>query len=141
MSKELEDYRMGHLVRTAEVWKQLSELGATEESKLDFYFQFSTKRKDAVEALKSKLAGYPLAVSSEGISRETFTISGNIRWSEEQLIKWVDYLFALGMKLAVTLKGAVQVLHSSNLTSKVSIALRGGYANERRCLGLRQERQ
>ena len=99
MSTEFEDYRMGHLVRTAEVWKQLVELGATGESKLDFDFSFSTKSKGAVEALKSELADYPLEVSSEGLFKKSFTISGNsgpINWSEEQLLKWVDYLIQVG---------------------------------------------
>ena len=95
MSKEFEDYRMGHLVITTEVWKQLIELGATEESKIDFDFQFSAKKKGAVDSLKSELADYPLKVSSEGILKKSFIISGNsgpINWSEEQLLKWVDYL-------------------------------------------------
>lgn len=99
MSKEFEEYRMGHLVRTAEVWKQLSELGATEESKLDFDFQFSAKNKDAVAALKSELTDYPLEVSSEGFFNKSYAISGNsgpITWSEEQLLKWVDYLIQVG---------------------------------------------
>jgi hypothetical protein len=90
---------MGHLVGTAEVWKQLFELGATEASKLDFDFQFSAKNKGAVEALKSDLADYPLDVSSEGYFKKSFIISGNsgpITWSEEQLLKWVDYLIQLG---------------------------------------------
>ncbi len=99
MSTEFEDYRMGHLVRTAEVWRQLKELGATEESKLDFDFQFSTKNKNAVEALKSELADYSLEVSSEGLFKKSFNISGSsghINWSEEQLLKWVDYLIQVG---------------------------------------------
>lgn len=99
MSTEFEEYRMGHLVRTAEVWKQLVELGATEESKLDFDFNFSTKDKNAVEALKSELSDYPIEVSSEGLFKKTFTISGNsgpIAWTEEQLLKWVDYLIQVG---------------------------------------------
>ncbi|MVF14999.1 hypothetical protein FT643_23020 [Ketobacter sp. MCCC 1A13808] len=99
MSEEFEDYRMGYLVRTAEVWKQLTELGATEESKLDFDFQFSTKDGGAVKALQTELADYPLEVSSEGLFKKSFTISGNsgpITWSEEQLLKWVDYLIQVG---------------------------------------------
>ena len=99
MSTEFENYRMGHLVRTAEVWKQLIELGATEESIIDFDFQFSAKNKGAVESLKSELEDYPLKVSSEGIFKKTFMISGNsgpINWSEEQLLKWVDYLIQVG---------------------------------------------
>jgi len=99
VSTEFEDYRMGHLVRTAEVWKRLIELGATEESKLDFDFQFSAKRKVAVEALQSELADYPLRVEREGFLRKSYVISGNsgpITWSEEQLLKWVDYLISVG---------------------------------------------
>lgn len=53
-------------MRSAEVWKQLIDLGVTEESKLDFDFHFSTRDKKSVEALKSELADYPLEVSSEG---------------------------------------------------------------------------
>ena len=99
MSTEFEDYRMSHLVRTAEVWKQLIELGVTEESKIDFDFQFSAKNKGAVESLKSELADYTLTASSEGIFKKSFIISGNsgpINWSEEQLLKWVDYLIQVG---------------------------------------------
>ena len=99
MSTEFEEYGMGHLVRTAEVWKQLAELGATEESKLDFDFNFSSKDKNAVEALKSELSEYPIVVSSEGLFKKTFTLSGSsgpIAWSEEQLLKWVDYLIHVG---------------------------------------------
>lgn len=99
MSTEFEEYRMGHLVRTVEVWKQLVDLGATEESKLDFDFNFSTKNKTAAEALKSELSDYPIEVSSEGFFKKTFTISGSsgaIAWSEEQLLKWVDYLIHVG---------------------------------------------
>ncbi|MBU2865132.1 hypothetical protein KO489_14835 [Reinekea forsetii] len=99
MGTEFEDYRMGHLVRTAEVWKQLVELGATEESKLDFDFQFSAKSKDSVESIKSELADYPLKISTEGIFKKSYLISGNsgpISWSEEQLLKWVDYLIQVG---------------------------------------------
>ncbi len=99
MSTEFEEYRMRHLVRTAEVWKQLVELGATEESKLDFDFNFSAKDKNAVEILKSELSDYPIEVNSEGFFKKTFTISGKsgpIAWSEEQLLKWVDYLIQVG---------------------------------------------
>lgn len=99
MSKQFEDYRMGHLVRTAEVWKQLVELGATEESKIDFDFQFRAKNKRAVEALQSELADYSLKVKSAGIFKKSFMIfgtSGPIKWSEEQLLKWVDYLIQVG---------------------------------------------
>lgn len=76
MSTGFEDYRMGHLLRTAEVWKQLLELGATEESKLDFDFQFSAKKKHAVEALESELADYPLTVNREGFIKKSYVISG-----------------------------------------------------------------
>lgn len=108
MSEEFENYRMGHLFRTAEVWKQLVELGATEESKLDFDFQFSTKNKEAVDALKSELADYPIEVNSEGIFKKSYTISGNsepITWSEEQLLKWVDYLIHVGQDAGCEFEG------------------------------------
>lgn len=90
---------MGHLVRTAEVWKQLLNLGATEESKLDFDFHFCAKNKSSVEALKTELADYDLKVSSEGFFKKTFNITGSsgaISWTEEQLLKWVDYLIQVG---------------------------------------------
>jgi len=108
MSQEFEEYRMGHLVRTTEVWKQLVELGATEESKLDFDFQFSTKNKAAVAALQTELADYQLEVSTEGLFKKTFTLSGNsgaITWSEEQLLKWVDYLIQIGSDAGCEFEG------------------------------------
>ena len=108
MSTDFEDFRMGHLVRTAEVWKQLTELGATEESKLDLDFSFNTKSKSSIEALKSELADYPLSVSREGFLKKTFTISGSsgpILWSEEQLLKWVDYLIRVGADAGCDFEG------------------------------------
>lgn len=108
MSTEFEDYRMGHLLRAAEVWKQLLELGATVESKLDFDFQFSAKRKDAVDALKSELSNYPLTVNREGVIKKSYVISGNsgpITWSEEQLLKWVDYLVLVGRNAGCEFEG------------------------------------
>jgi len=108
MSANFEDFRIGHLVRTAEVWKQLVNLGATEESELDFDFSFTTKNKSSVEALKSELADYPLSVSSEGFLSKTYTISGNsgpITWSEEQLLKWTDYLIQVGADAGCDFEG------------------------------------
>jgi hypothetical protein len=108
MSTEFEDYRMAHLVRTAEVWKKLLGLGATEESKLDFDFQFSSTSKDSVELLKSELSDYPLKVSTEGIFKKTYLVSGNsgpITWSEEQLLKWVDYLIQVGHDIGCEFEG------------------------------------
>ena len=99
MSTDFEDFRMAHLVRTAEVWKQLVSLGATEESLLDFDFTFTSTSKNAVAALQSELSDYSLSVSSEGIFKKTFTVSGSsgaIAWTESQLIKWVDYLIQVG---------------------------------------------
>lgn len=108
MSTEFEDYRMGHLVRTAEVWKQLMELGATEESKLDFDFQFSSKSKASVESLKSELSDYPLQVSTEGVFKKSYLVTGNsgpITWSEERLLKWVDYLIQIGRDVGCEFEG------------------------------------
>lgn len=108
MSTEFEDYRMGHLVRTAEVWKQLLEHGVTEESELDFDFQFSTKTKKAVSALQAELENYSLNVSSEGFLKKSFTISGSsgpITWSEGQLLKWVDYLIQIGYDAGCEFEG------------------------------------
>ena len=99
MNTEFEDFRMGHLVRTAQVWKRMVELGATEESKIDFDFTFTTNSKSNVEVLKKELADYPLEVNKEGLIKKTFTISGNsgpITWTEEQLLKWVDFLIDVG---------------------------------------------
>tara|TARA_Y100001968_G_C19441460_1_gene762789 strand:- start:1164 stop:1514 length:351 start_codon:yes stop_codon:yes gene_type:complete len=108
VSAEFEEFRMGHLVRTAEVWKRLTELGATEESKLDFDFQFSAKNKNSVEALKSELADYSLEISSKGFFQKAFTISGSsgpINWSEEQLLKWTDYLIQVGQEAGCKFEG------------------------------------
>ena len=108
MSAEFEEYRMGHLIRTAEVWKKLAELGATEESNLDFDFSFSAKDKNAVEALKLELSDYSIEVSSEGLFRETSTLSGSSGptvWSEEQLLKWVDYLIQVGYDAGCEFEG------------------------------------
>lgn len=108
MSAEFEEFRMGHLVRTAEVWKRLTELGATEESKLDFDFQFSAKNKNSIEALKSELADYSLEISSKGFFQKAFTISGSsgpINWSEEQLLKWTDYLIQVGHEAGCKFEG------------------------------------
>lgn len=108
MSTKFDDYRMGHLVRTAEVWKQLVELGATEESKLDFDFHFSAKSKGSVDSLKSELADYPLKIITEGFFKKTYLISGNsgpITWSEEQLLKWIDYLIQVGQDVGCEFEG------------------------------------
>jgi hypothetical protein len=99
MRADFEEYRMGHLMRTAEVWKRLCELGVTEETPLDFDFEFSASFKSAVEALRDELNAYPIEISSEGIIRKTYRAKGNsgaIAWTEEQLLKWVDYLIAVG---------------------------------------------
>ncbi len=99
MSTDFEDFRMSHLMRTAEVWKQLVSLGATEESLLDFDFTFITVSKGAIDALQSELSDYSLSVSSEGFLKKKFTISGSsgaIAWTEAQLLKWVDYLIQVG---------------------------------------------
>lgn len=74
MSKGFEDYRMGHLVRTAGLWRQLVELGATESSKLDFDFQFTANNVTAVESLKAELSDYPIEMTSQGLFKKTFLI-------------------------------------------------------------------
>lgn len=99
MSTDFEDFRMSHLVRTAEDWKQLVSLGATEESPLDFDFTFISTSKDAIADLEKELSDYSLSVSSEGIFKKKFTISGNsgaIAWNESRLLQWVDYLIQVG---------------------------------------------
>ncbi len=108
MSKELEDRRMGHLVRTAEVWKRLVELGATEATELDFDFQFSAKNRGAVSALKLELSDYSLQVSSAGLLRKSFAISGSsgpICWTEGQLLQWVDYLIYVASETGCQFEG------------------------------------
>lgn len=96
---DFEEFRMGHLVRTAEVWKRLLELGANENSKLDFDFSFTAKRSKDAEALSDALSDYSIETSTEGLLRKTYTMSGSsgpVTWTEEQLLKWVDYLIAIG---------------------------------------------
>jgi len=108
MSTDFEEFRMAHLTRTAEVWRQLLELGVTEESELDFDFSFTTKNKKSVESLKSELADYSLTVQVEGFFNKTFTVSGNsgaISWTEEQLLKWTDYLIQVGADVGCEFSG------------------------------------
>lgn len=90
---------MGHLVRIAQVWKRLLELGADENSKLDFDFSFTGKRSQDAEALSNALGDYSVNTSTEGLLHKTYTVTGSsgpITWTEEQLLKWVDYLIATG---------------------------------------------
>lgn len=99
METEFEKFRMAHLVRTAAVWKRLLELGASEDAKLDFHFQFNASSKKAIEVLKLALADYTLDVSSRGLFNKNYVISGksgSIVWSEKQLLNWVDYLIQVG---------------------------------------------
>lgn len=96
---DFEEYRMGHLVRTAEVWKRLLELGADENSKIDFDFSFAAKSSRDAEALTGALSDYSMKTITEGLLRKSYTMagkSGAIPWTEEQLLKWVDYLIAVG---------------------------------------------
>lgn len=96
---DFEEFRIGHLVRTAEVWRRLLELSVDENSKLDFGFSFTTKRSEDAKALSEALGDYPIEISSEGLLRQTYTMTGSsgpITWTEEQLLKWVDYLIAVG---------------------------------------------
>lgn len=99
VQNEHEEYQMGHMVRTAAIWKRLLELGSDERSPLDFDFSFTAKRKQDAEALREALSDYVLESSSEGILRKTFTLTGSsspISWTEEQLLEWVDYLISIG---------------------------------------------
>jgi len=108
MESDFEKYRMEHLVRMAEVWKRLVENGATEETKLDFDFNFSADNKSAVEAIQAALSDYVLEIKSEGILRRRFSISGQsglITWSEEQLLKWVDYMIQIGNETGCEFEG------------------------------------
>ncbi len=101
MEESFEDYRMSHLVRTADVWKRLCELGADESTKLDFDFSFITSKKECVDKLKTSLSDYKLNVSKEGVFKPLYTITGSsglITWNEEQLLKWTDYLITIGQE-------------------------------------------
>jgi len=108
MINDFEEFRNGHLVRTAEVWKRLCELGANEETKLDFDFTFTAFDKRSANALKDVLKDYPITISKEGILKPKYTISGNsgaIEWTEEQLLKWVDYLLSVGSDVGCEFDG------------------------------------
>jgi hypothetical protein len=59
-----ETSRRNHLLRTGNLWKRLVELGATEQTPLNFDFNFSTKNKDSAEALKLSLLNYRLEIST-----------------------------------------------------------------------------
>jgi|SRR5688572_12272288 len=98
-AEDFEEYRMGHLTRTAGVWKRLVELGATEQTPLDFDFAFTATSKASVDAMKAALPDYPIKIEAQGFLKKTYTLSGNtgpIAWTEGQLLKWVDYLLAVG---------------------------------------------
>ena len=105
---DFEEFRMGHLVRTAQVWKRLLELGADENSKLNFDFSFTAKRSQDAEALSEALGDYSIETSAEGLLRKTYTMTGSsgpITWTEEQLLKWVDYLIAVGRDSSCEFQG------------------------------------
>ncbi len=108
MADDFETYRMGHLVRTAEVWARLLRLGATEETPLDFDFQFEAPSKRAALKLQEALDAYQFEVSSAGVFNRKYLLSsssGPITWTEEQLLKWVDFLIAVGDSCACTFEG------------------------------------
>jgi hypothetical protein len=102
-----EEFRMGHLVRTAEVWRRIQELGATEKTPLNFDFSFNAPTEAAVSSLKTGLSDYQLDATTDGdvegwiVSGE----SGTITWTEEQLLKWVDYLIAVGQRSGAEFDG------------------------------------
>lgn len=107
-SESFEDYRMGHLVRTAEVWKRLRELGATEETALDFDFSFEASSEDSVRALQEVLRDYKQDVESRGFFKKVYAASGSsggITWTEEVLLKRVDYLIQIGEDCGATFNG------------------------------------
>ncbi len=108
MESQLEVFRNGHLSRTAVVWKQLCELGVNDETKLDFDFSFTASKRKYAEALKAFLADYSTTITKTGIFKTHFTISGNsgsITWTEEQLLKWVDYLVSVGFDMGCEFDG------------------------------------
>ena len=99
MNQEFEEFRMGHLSRTAEIWKQLLQHGVTEETPLDFDFHFQAPSKVAAESLIEALSTYNFKQSSKGWLKKEYSLSsssGPITWTEEVLLKWVDYLIATG---------------------------------------------
>lgn len=109
MTKDVfEEFRMEHLVRTAQVWKRLLELGADENSELNFDFSFTAKRSQDAETLSNLLCDYSIKTSTEGVFRKTYTMSGDsgrITWTEGQLLKWVDYLIAAGRETNCEFEG------------------------------------
>jgi hypothetical protein len=99
MPDKFEEFRMGHLVRTASLWKRLVNTGASPTTKLDFDFSFLTSESKNAEKLCIALSSYKLSVEKKGLLRKQIIImgqSGAITWTEEQLLKWVDYLIAIG---------------------------------------------
>ena len=106
--EEFEEYRMGHLVRTADLWRQLVELGVTEDTMLSFEFTFIVPKDSSSNALLEALSDYPLeVVPAEDPEEHTYIRgeSGPITWSEEQLLKWVDYLVWVGQETGVEFDG------------------------------------
>ena len=99
MNQEFEEFRMGHLTRTAELWKQLRQYGVTEETPLDFDFHFQALSKDSADSLTQALDSYTFEQSSKGWFKKEYSLSsssGPITWTEEVLLQWVDYLIAMG---------------------------------------------
>ena len=99
MNQEFEELRMGHLTRTAEVWKQFLQHGVTEETPLDFDFHFQAPSKAAADSLVEALDTYTFEQSSKGWFKKTYSLnssSGPITWTEDVLLQWVDYLIVMG---------------------------------------------
>ena len=108
MSEEFDQYRMGHLVSNAEIWKRLGELGVNEESLLDFDFQFAAKTKTAADQLVNTLDSYKFKTELSGIFKKTYALSSNtgaISWTEEVLLKWVDFMISIGEDCDCTFEG------------------------------------
>ncbi len=90
---------MAHLVRTAEVWDKLRELGASESTPLDFDFQFRAQSEESVAKLKKELEEYVFNVVPADSTNGAYILdssSGAILWTEELLLKWVSYLILVG---------------------------------------------
>jgi hypothetical protein len=103
-----EDFRMRHLVRTAEVWRRLQAHGAIEETPLNFDFSFDAPSESAVSALKADLSDYELDVAKHRSPIDGWTVSGEsgaITWTEELLLKWIDYLIVVGRDAGAEFNG------------------------------------
>lgn len=55
-----------------------------------------------------ELSSCPLKVEKKGFLKKTWQLSGEsgpVKWTEEQLLKWVDYLIAVGSDAGASFDG------------------------------------